>query len=93
MYDNDRSSGTDEDTGETYHDKSNVKYGSLMVGPTYQVNDSFFICTGRAKSLKQEINRKTVPRMVVHTRIQRQSMKKRWHGGWRTNESHKEFCY
>ncbi|EAO9595018.1 hypothetical protein EI460_21595 [Salmonella enterica subsp. enterica] len=41
MYDNGRSSGTDEDTGEIYHDKSNVKYGSLMVGPTYQVTDSF----------------------------------------------------
>ncbi|EAO1989505.1 hypothetical protein E0G79_06620 [Salmonella enterica] len=41
MYGNDRSSGSDEDTGGTYNDKSNVKYGSLMVGPTYQVTDSF----------------------------------------------------
>ncbi|HCC0886762.1 TPA: Ail/Lom family outer membrane beta-barrel protein [Salmonella enterica] len=43
MYGNSKASGFDEDMGSDYHVKSNVKYGSLMAGPTYQVTDAFSV--------------------------------------------------
>lgn len=43
LYGDRQASGSVEPEGIHYHDKFEVKYGSLMVGPAYRLSDNFFV--------------------------------------------------
>ncbi|EBM4470454.1 hypothetical protein D1K53_03730 [Salmonella enterica] len=53
LYGDSKASGSSEPEGIHYHDKFDVKYGSLMVGPAYRLNDNFSLyALGGAGTMK-----------------------------------------